>query len=199
MKLTKRILSVGVGLSLACSAAVANESGAFVGVEAGVMNSKFKDSDGVFLKDNVPAFGVKMGYRFTPMFRAYGAYNYATKAKTSFSEGNNYGNLEINVHKFLAGFDATPEIATNARAVVGVYGGIASLNGDFSGNLNGSHVLESNSENGFIYGGKLGALYEIGTGEIEGGFKAEQVSYKVDGDKEKQTNLGLYIGYNYKF
>lgn len=48
MKLTKRILSVGVGFSLACSVAVANESGAFVGVEAGVMNSKFKDSDGVF-------------------------------------------------------------------------------------------------------------------------------------------------------
>lgn len=198
MRLTKRILSVGVGFSLACSAAVANESGAFVGVEAGVMKSKFKDSDGVY-KDNVPAFGVKMGYRFTPMFRAYGAYNYATKAKISVSEGNDYGNLEINVHKFLAGFDATPEIAANTRAVVGVYGGIASANGDYSGNVNGSHDSESDSENGFIYGGKLGALYEIGTGEIEGGFKAEQVSYKVDGDKLKQTNLGLYIGYNYKF
>lgn len=198
MKLTKRILSVGVGLSLACSAAVANESGAFVGVEAGVMNSKFKDSDDA-LKDNVGNLGIKMGYRFTPMFRAYGAYNYATKAKISVSEGNDYINAEINVHKFLAGFDATPEIATNTRAVVGVYGGIAIFNVDFSDNFNGFHDSGSNSENGFIYGGKLGALYEIEAGEIEGGFKAEQVTYRADGDKFKQTNLGLYIGYNYKF
>ena len=202
MRLTKRILSVGVGFSLACSVAVANESGAFVGVEAGVMNSKFKDSDDA-LKDNVGNFGIKMGYRFTPMFRAYGAYNYATKAEESFSYKTQYvnvkSNAEISVHKFLAGFDATPEIAANTRAVVGVYGGIASLNGDYSGNFNGSHDSGSDSENGFIYGGKLGALYEIGTGEIEGGFKAEQVSYRADGDKFKQTNLGLYIGYNYKF
>ncbi|MCI5968316.1 MAG: porin family protein [Helicobacter sp.] len=176
-----------------------------MGIEGGMINSKFKGDD-ISLKDNVPAFGIKMGYRFTPNFRTYGAYNYVTKAKGNYGYVNNYGEwieeAEINVHKFLVGFDITPEIATNTRAVVGVYGGVAIANFDVTGVTTDVQYISTISASGshFIYGAKLGALYEIGAGEIEVGFKADQVSYKVeDAGKLKQTNLGLYIGYNYKF
>lgn len=198
----KHILIITLGVSLASSLAVAN-SGVFVGVEAGMMQSKFKD-DATDFKDKVGNFGAKIGYQFTQNFRIYGAYNMTTNAKHTSDDGEI--NFDITAHKFLAGLDFTPKIIEDFRAVVGVYGGISQINKDIEIKMFGK---KSDAESDVIYGGKVGILYAIGSGEIEGGFRAERASYGVVESIElfgetidtslKQTSYGLYLGYNYKF
>lgn len=111
--------------------------------------------------------------------------------------------LHIN---FLTGYDFTPKLFEKTRAVLGVYGGYART--DLT--LKTSFLSLSQNFDGYFYGAKIGAIFELGaSNEIEVGFKAEQIEYNTRNYYQeaigsnfydpRQTNYGLYLGYTYKF
>jgi len=194
---------------LLASAAVAGESGVFVGGEAGIYSSKNSydspwqdyspaDSgvDSYSWSDRAGEFGFKIGYVFSKNHRGYAGYYKSGTVKDS-------AEWEASLSKFLVGYDYTPEIAKTWRGVLGLYGGYAKVDmsvDDLSFSVNGT-----------LFGGKLGVIYELGEkSEIEMGIKVERVGLK---DKQfvedaigtssianyTQTNRGIFIGYNYKF
>jgi len=64
--------------------------------------------------------------------------------------------------------------------------------------------MESASTNGWILGARFGAEYSINENNaVEFGLKADRTDYgkisKFDFVDTKETNVGLYMGYTYKF
>ncbi|AJC85523.1 outer membrane beta-barrel protein [Campylobacter sp. RM16704] len=212
-----KLLSLVASMALVSNLALADEkSGLFLGIDAGwfhtQVNSSIKHigiSQANFngdLKGNIPVFGLKAGYHFNDNHRLYGAYNYSSE----FSDVINTTRLKIDgeftTHKFLLGYDFTPKIFEKTRAVLGIYGGYAKT--DIT--LKTSFLSLSQNFDGYTYGAKIGALYELTpSNEIEFGFKAEQIHYNTRNFYQsavgsnfydpKQTNYGLYLGYTYKF
>ncbi|EAL2576834.1 porin family protein [Campylobacter coli] len=214
--MNKKFLSVIVGIALFSSSALAaEESGFFIGADAAYVQTKVKGdlkhnkTGAVFngdLSSSIPILGLRMGYRFNDLHRLYAAYNYSDEFSDIIRTPNLRIEGDFNTHKFLLGYDFTPEIFKRVRAVAGGYLGYAKTSIDLKTSL----LSLSQDFDGFVYGAKIGAIFELGaSNEIEVGFKAEQIEYntrnyyqEVIGSNfydPRQTNYGLYLGYTYKF
>ena len=92
-------------------------------------------------------------------------------------------------------------MAKDLKLVLGGYTGFSKLKlrgGD------AENPMESASTNGWILGVKVGAEYSINENNaVEFGLKADRTKYssitKYNNAKIKETNVGLYMGYTYKF
>ena len=195
------VLKVALGLSLASAAALTQ--GAFVGVEGDYsFSSKLKansDNGTTKVKKAQPGLGLKAGYDFD-VARVYGAYIYDFQAKKSL--GDEDGTIiKWKTHKFIVGADYTPNVAKDLKLVLGGYTGFSKLKlrgGD------AENPMESASTNGWILGARVGAEYSINENNaVEFGLKADRTDYgkisKFDFVDTKETNIGLYMGYTYKF
>ena len=195
------VLKVALDLSLANAAALAQ--GAFIGIEGDCsFNSKLtaKSDNG---KSNVkkarPGIGLKAGYDFDS-FRVYGAYIYDFQAKKSLGDEDGTV-IKWSTHKFLVGADYTPELTKDIKLVFGGYTGYSKLKMDVFDTHDGS---EKGNATGWILGARIGAEYSINENNaVEFGLKADRTKYspttKYDNAKIKETNVGLYLGYTYKF
>lgn len=190
------VSKVALGLSLTCALAMAE--GAFVGFEGDYSfgsKLKVKSDDGTekFKKGQL-GLGVKAGYDFD-IARVYGAYVYDFQAKKPAvdDEGNPF-TVKWNTHKFIVGADYTPTVAQDFKLVLGGYTGYSRLK--IKAVL--PNETEKGSSKGWILGAKIGGEYSLDANNaIEFGFKADKTKYrKID---IKETNVGLYLGYNYKF
>ncbi|MGI7822542.1 outer membrane beta-barrel protein [Campylobacter coli] len=214
--MNKKFLSVIVGIALFSSSALAaEESGFFIGADAAYIQTKVKGdlkhnkTGAVFngdLSSSIPILGLRMGYRFNDLHRLYAAYNYSDEFSDIIRTPNLRIEGDFNTHKFLLGYDFTPEIFKRVRAVAGGYLGYAKTSIDLKTSL----LSLSQDFDGFVYGAKIGAIFELGaSNEIEVGFKAEQIEYNTRNYYQetigsnfydpRQTNYGLYLGYTYKF
>ncbi|ECQ5494473.1 porin family protein [Campylobacter coli] len=214
--MNKKFLSVIVGIALFSSSALAaEESGFFIGADAAYVQTKVKGdlkhnkTGAVFngdLSSSIPILGLRMGYRFNDLHRLYAAYNYSDEFSDIIRTPNLRIEGDFNTHKFLLGYDFTPEIFKRVRAVAGGYLGYAKTSIDLKISL----LSLSQDFDGFVYGAKIGAIFELGaSNEIEVGFKAEQIEYNTRNYYQetigsnfydpRQTNYGLYLGYTYKF
>ena len=195
------VLKVALGLSLASAAALAQ--GAFVGVEGDYSfgsNLTAKSNSGTSkAKKAQPGLGIKAGYDFD-VARVYGAYIYDFQAKKSL--GNEDGTIiKWKTHKFIVGADYTPSVAKDLKLVLGGYTGFSKLK------IKGGDAetpMENASTNGWILGAKVGAEYSINENNaVEFGLKADRTDYgkinKFNLVDIKETNIGLYMGYTYKF
>ena len=195
------VLKVALGLSLASAAALAQ--GAFVGVEGDYSfgsNLTAKSDNGKSkAKKAQPSLGIKAGYDFD-VARVYGAYIYDFQAKKSL--GDEDGTIiKWKTHKFIVGADYTPSVAKDLKLVLGGYTGFSKLTMDVFDTHDGS---EKGNATGWILGARVGAEYSINENNaVEFGLKADRTKYrsiaKYDNSKIKETNVGLYMGYTYKF
>ncbi|EAI6361332.1 TPA: outer membrane beta-barrel protein [Campylobacter coli] len=214
--MNKKLLSIIAGVALFSSSALAaEESGFFIGADAAYVQTKVKGdlkhnkTGAVFngdLSSSIPLLGLRMGYRFNDLHRLYAAYNYSDEFSDIIRTPNLRIEGDFNTHKFLLGYDFTPEIFKRVRAVAGGYLGYAKTSLDLKTSL----LSLSQDFDGFVYGAKIGAIFELGTSnELEVGFKAEQIEYNTRNYYQetigsnfydpRQTNYGLYLGYTYKF
>ncbi|HEB7536759.1 TPA: outer membrane beta-barrel protein [Campylobacter coli] len=214
--MNKKLLSIIAGVALFSSSALAaEESGFFIGADAAYVQTKVKGdlkhnkTGAVFngdLSSSIPILGLRMGYRFNDLHRLYAAYNYSDEFSDIIRTPNLRIEGDFNTHKFLLGYDFTPEIFKRVRAVAGGYLGYAKTSLDLKTSL----LSLSQDFDGFVYGAKIGAIFELGaSNEIEIGFKAEQIEYNTRNYYQetigsnfydpRQTNYGLYLGYTYKF
>ncbi|EHA2961012.1 porin family protein [Campylobacter coli] len=214
--MNKKFLSVIVGIALFSSSALAaEESGFFIGADAAYVQTKVKGdlkhnkTGAVFngdLSSSIPILGLRMGYRFNDLHRLYAAYDYSDEFSDIIRTPKLRIESDFNTHKFLLGYDFTPEIFKRVRAVAGGYLGYAKTSIDLKTSL----LSLSQDFDGFVYGAKIGAIFELGaSNEIEVGFKAEQIEYNTRNYYQetigsnfydpRQTNYGLYLGYTYKF
>lgn len=212
MRISK-ILAVGACAALLVSSAFAE--GVFVGGEVGFFGDKGKYRTNAFETGKDPELGyvsktkaiynlgLKIGYIITDNHRVYGAYGYGSPHKFTDEDGVT---LKMPTHKFLFGYDFTPQIREAWRGVLGFYTGYT------FGKLKagGKDFSTSANHGGFAYGAKIGLLYEINeNNEIEFGTRVEQLRFKEKnhyvgkdmtvGVKPTHTNFGLYMGYAYKF
>ena len=196
------VLKVALGLSLASAAALAQ--GAFVGVEGDYsfgskLTVKGDDGSKIKFKKAQPGLGIKAGYDFD-VARVYGAYIYDFQAKKSL--GDEDGTVvKWNTHKFIVGADYTPSVAKDLKLILGGYTGFSKLKLDVFDTHDGS---EKGNATGWILGARVGAEYSINENNaVEFGLKADRTDYgkinKFNLVDIKETNVGLYMGYTYKF
>ncbi|EAJ6135963.1 porin family protein [Campylobacter lari] len=211
-----KLFSLVASVALISNLALADEnSGLLLGIDAGWFHTKIKSdlehtkNNKKFngdLEGNIPVFSLRAGYRFNENHRIYGAYNYSSELSDVINTTRLKIDGEFTTHKFLLGYDFTPKIFEKTRAVLGVYGGYAKTDITLKTNF----LSLSQNFDGYTYGAKIGALYELNqANEIEFGFKAEQSHYNTRNFYQgavgsnfydpKQTNYGLYLGYTYKF
>ena len=195
------VLKVALGLSLASAAALAQ--GAFVGFEGDYsFNSNLtakSDNGKSKAKKAQPGLGIKAGYDFD-VARVYGAYIYDFQAKKSL--GDEDGTIiKWKTHKFIVGADYTPSVAKDIKLILGGYTGFSKLKMDVFDTHDGS---EKGNATGWILGARVGAEYSINENNaVEFGLKADRTDYgkinKFNLVDIKETNVGLYMGYTYKF
>ena len=195
------VLKVALGLSLASAAALAQ--GAFIGIEGDYSfgsNLTAKSDNGKSkAKKAQPGLGIKAGYDFD-VARVYGAYIYDFQAKKSL--GDEDGTIiKWKTHKFIVGADYTPSVAKDLKLVLGGYTGFSKLKMDVFDTHDGS---EKGNATGWILGARVGAEYSINENNaVEFGLKADRTDYgkinKFNLVDIKETNVGLYMGYTYKF
>ena len=195
------VLKVALGLSLASAAALAQ--GAFVGFEGDYSfgsNLTAKSDNGKSkAKKAQPGLGIKAGYDFD-VARVYGAYIYDFKVKKTANDEDK-SVAEWKTHKFIVGADYTPSVAKDLKLVLGGYTGFSKLKMDVFDTHDGS---EKGNSTGWILGARVGAEYSINENNaVEFGLKADRTDYgkisKFDMIDAKETNVGLYMGYTYKF
>ena len=196
------VLKVALGLSLASASALAQ--GAFVGVEGDYsfgskLTVKGDDGSKIKFKKAQPGLGIKAGYDFD-VARVYGAYIYDFQAKKSLGDEDGTV-IKWKTHKFIVGADYTPSVAKYLKLILGGYTGYSKLKMDVFDTHDGS---EKANTNGWILGARIGAEYSINENNaVEFGLKADRTKYssiaKYDNAKIKETNVGLYLGYTYKF
>ena len=195
------VLKVALGLSLASAAALAQ--GAFVGFEGDYsFNSNLiakSDNGKSKAKKAQPGLGIKAGYDFD-VARVYGAYIYDFQAKKSLGDEDGTV-IKWKTHKFIVGADYTPSVAKDLKLVLGGYTGFSKLKMDVFDTHDGS---EKGNATGWILGARVGAEYSINENNaVEFGLKADRTDYgkinKFNLVDIKETNVGLYMGYTYKF
>ena len=196
------VSKVALGLSLTCALAMAE--GAFVGFEGDYsFGSKLKvknnNDSGQSIKKTQSGLGIKVGYNFD-IARVYGAYVYDFQAKKSLN--NEDGTVvKWNTHKFIVGADYTPTVAQGFKLILGGYTGYSK----FKLNVwDTTDDTEKGNTNGWLIGAKIGGEYSLDANNaIEFGLKADRTDYakidKFDTKDIKETNVGLYLGYTYKF
>ena len=195
------VLKVALGLSLASAVALAQ--GAFVGFEGdysfGSNLTAKSDNGKTKAKKAQPGLGIKAGYDFDAA-RVYGAYIYDFKVKKTANDEDK-SVAEWKTHKFIVGADYTPSVAKDLKLVLGGYTGFSKLKLDVFDTHDGS---EKGNATGWILGARVGAEYSINENNaVEFGLKAERTDYgkinKFNLVDIKETNVGLYMGYTYKF
>ena len=195
------VLKVALGLSLASAAALAQ--GAFVGFEGDYSfgsNLTAKSDNGTTkVKKAQPGLSIKAGYDFD-VARVYGAYIYDFQVKKSLGDEDGTV-IKWKTHKFIVGADYTPSVAKDLKLVLGGYTGFSKLKMDVFDTHDGS---EKGNATGWILGARIGTEYSINKNNaVEFGVKADRTKYrsiaKYDNAKIKETNVGLYMGYTYKF
>ena len=196
------VSKVVLGLSLTCALAMAE--GAFVGFEGDYsFGSKLKvknnNDSGQSIKKIQSGLGIKVGYDFD-IARVYGAYVYDFQAKKSLN--NEDGTVvKWNTHKFIVGADYTPTVAQGFKLILGGYTGYSKFKLNVWDATDGT---EKGNTNGWLIGAKIGGEYSLDANNaIEFGLKADRTDYakidKFDTKDIKETNVGLYLGYTYKF
>lgn len=234
----KKILGSVIALSLLSSFSFADEnSGIFLGVEAGIGYSTFKDKNSnlptgadiiggrpEFTKNPISDAGfdgaLKLGYRFNPDHRLYlsvGMGHRASKeTKINITASGvsllseNY-DVQNSTTDILVGYDFTPSLTDGIRGLFGVYVGHSSLKTEVEQKDDLSLVGESHKQNfsGFAYGVKAGTIFDINeNNEIDLSLRYTQRTYSekaFDPDdptskvKPETSDVGIYIGYAYKF
>lgn len=160
---------VGVFIAPASAQTFEDVNGWFAGIEGGVSDMSSEGAGGTGF--DIKNYGVKFGYSFDPELRAYVSYAKSTEE---------YQDL----NKFYIGTDAFLFLTDNFKLVAGLKIGYVQLN-----------FADIASESGLIFGSKLGLNYNIGQhNEIELGINADEIALEL-----KLYELGLYLGYNYKF
>ena len=196
------VSKVVLGLSLTCALAMAE--GAFVGFEGDYsFGSKLKvknnNDSGQSIKKIQSGLGIKVGYDFD-IARVSGAYVYDFQAKKSLN--NEDGTVvKWNTHKFIVGADYTPTVAQGFKLILGGYTGYSKFKLNVWDTTDGT---EKGNTNGWLIGAKIGGEYSLDANNaIEFGLKADRTDYakidKFDTKDIKETNVGLYLGYTYKF
>ena len=180
-----------------CSFAMAE--GAFIGYEGGysfASNVKLSEAnDGARLRKGQFNSGVKAGYDFDS-FRAYGAYFYSFQTKKQINnDTDDKFNVKWKKHSLLAGVDYTPSITKDIKLVAGGYTGVSRLS------ITRDDVNKKFYDTGFVLGAKFGAEYLLDQNNIlEAGIKTDYTFYKADDvSRVRESNIGLYVGYTYKF
>ena len=180
-----------------CSFAMAE--GAFIGYEGGysfASNVKLSEAnDGARLRKGQFNSGVKAGYDFDS-FRAYGAYFYSFQTKKQINnDTDDKFNVKWKKHSLLAGVDYTPSITKDIKLVAGGYTGVSRLS------ITRDDVNKKFYDTGFVLGAKFGAEYLLDQNNIlEAGMKTDYTFYKADDvSRVRESNIGLYVGYTYKF
>ncbi|MGP1579919.1 MAG: hypothetical protein ACTTH5_02700 [Wolinella sp.] len=184
-------------------------------------NQNVLPSNTVSFSDSTFEGILKVGYHFDSTHRVYLAYvANNVEGKKVFTQGS-AGSIDTitvkfkETSKFLLGYDYTPELVSMWRGVAGIYAGF--LRRDVSLRMVDTpnpHLPTDVAvkSSGNLLGLKLGAIYEVAkNSDIEFGMKFESASMgnKSDKDKDdimvvtfsnqKQSNIGLYAGYVYKF
>ena len=224
--------------SLVSSAAANWYDGVFVGIEGkynikSKFETKWTENTAPFMMnfnidDSAFGLGLKVGYDFD-LWRIYGAYNYNPKIKdnaknfaliTSYTDEN----FEYSTNDFILGADWTPKFSMfglDFKGALGAFAGISKIDVKYHtfDTLSSADVSSDYSQDGFIYGLKLGAIYDFDKfGEVEFGIKFDSakyddkdallsgidsygsdVAYKTKISDTKRTNTGVFVGYNYKF
>ncbi|WP_346726461.1 autotransporter outer membrane beta-barrel domain-containing protein [Campylobacter mucosalis] len=134
------------------------------------------------------------------MARVYGSYVYDFQAKKALGDEDDT-TIKWNTHKFIIGADYTPTIAQDFKLILGGYTGYSRLNLKVSDKEDGT---EKGNANGWILGAKIGGEYALDAhNAVEFGIKADRTDYgkidKFELKDIKETNVGLYLGYTYKF
>ena len=179
-----------------CSFAMAE--GAFIGYEGGysfASNVKLSEAnDGARLRKGQFNSGVKAGYDFDS-FRAYGAYFYSFQTKKQIEDDDDRFTVKWKKHSLLAGADYTPSITEDIKLVLGGYTGVSRLA------ITRDDVNKKFYDTGFVLGAKFGAEYLLDQNNIlEAGIKTDYTFYKADDvSRVRESNIGLYVGYTYKF
>ena len=179
-----------------CSFAMAE--GAFIGYEGGysfASNVKLSEAnDGARLRKGQFNSGVKAGYDFDS-FRAYGAYFYSFQTKKQIEDDDDRFTVKWKKHSLLAGVDYTPSITKDIKLVAGGYTGVSRLS------ITRDDVNKKFYDTGFVLGAKFGAEYLLDQNNIlEAGIKTDYTFYKADDvSRVRESNIGLYVGYTYKF
>ena len=179
-----------------CSFAMAE--GAFIGYEGGysfASNVKLSEAnDGARLRKGQFNSGVKAGYDFDS-FRAYGAYFYSFQTKKQIENDDDRFTVKWKKHSLLAGVDYTPSITEDIKLVLGGYTGVSRLL------ISRDDTDHKFYDTGFVLGAKFGAEYLLDENNIlEAGMKTDYTFYKADDvSKVRESNIGLYVGYTYKF
>ena len=187
----------------------------------GAHNPNVIPSNTVSFSDSTFEGILKVGYHFDSTHRVYLAYvANNVEGKKVFTQGS-AGSIDTITVKFketsklLLGYDYTPELASMWRGIAGIYAG--SLRRDVSLRMVDTpnpHLPTDVAvkSSGNLLGLKLGAIYEVAkNSDLDFGMKFESASMgnKSDKDKDnimtvtfsnqKQSNIGLYAGYVYKF
>ena len=179
-----------------CSFAMAE--GAFIGYEGGysfASNVKLSEAnDGARLRKGQFNSGIKAGYDFDS-FRAYGAYFYSFQTKKQIEDDDDRFTVKWKKHSLLAGADYTPSITEDIKLVLGGYTGVSRLL------ISRDDTDHKFYDTGFVLGAKFGAEYLLDQNNIlEAGMKTDYTFYKADDvSRVRESNIGLYVGYTYKF
>ncbi|WP_103607204.1 hypothetical protein [Campylobacter concisus] len=119
----------------------------------------------------------------------------AFKQKKQIEDDDDRFTVKWKKHSLLAGADYTPSITEDIKLVLGGYTGVSRL------------LISRDDENkkfydtGFVLGAKFGAEYLLDQNNIlEAGMKTDYTFYKADDvSRVRESNIGLYVGYTYKF
>ena len=229
-KFSKFALGALIAASITSSAVAVNLDGFFVGAE-GKYNFKSQIKSGwgdateaykFDADDSLFALGLKVGYDFD-LWRVYGAINHNFEAKDSLAVvGPALGlpileELKWSGNDFVLGADWTPKFnlaGLDFKAILGAFAGISKIDVKYFAQDGADTMTSDYSQDGFIYGLKLGGIYQINqNNEIEFGLKYDKAKYDdknialnmsgtlapMTAKDTKRTNLGVFVGYNYKF
>ena len=235
-KFNKFALGALIASSVVSSAVAIDLDGVFVGAE-GKYNFKSELETSLNLPtlgfsrsfnadESAFGLGLKVGYDFDFM-RVYGAYNHNFEAKatdiglaTALVGMVLPEELKYSGNDFILGADWTPKFSLaglDFKGILGAFAGISKIDVEYLIEDSLGSMKLDYSQDGFIYGLKLGAIYEAAKQhEIEFGFKFDSAKYD---DKDttmaecsgvcqyvpakitdaKRTNIGVFVVYNYKF
>ena len=167
-------------------------------------------------KDSSFGIGLKFGYDFD-LWRIYTKFNavLGAKDKQQFYAATETREYKWDTYNLIVGGDWTPKFnlaGLDFKGILGAFAGVSNivLEDNFQ-NPSGFNNVKTNY-GGFIYGAKIGGIYEIDqNNEIEFGFKIDQTNFDQNQEntativgmireaEHKITNMGVFVGYNYKF
>lgn len=198
--MNKKLLSIVASATLFSNLALADEnSGFFIGADAAFLHTKVKSDlkhngskssviNGDMI-ENIPVLDLKIGYRLNQLHRIYFLYANSDDFDDFITTPQFNIEADFSINKFLLGYDFTPELFEKTRGVLGVYSGYARTDID----LKTSRLSLSKKFDGFVYGVKAGAIYELTEhNEIELGVKAEQIRYNSRNFYENSIGSNFY-------